>query len=45
MLAETSMRVNQICHKVGFDDSYYFSRVFSRTMGMSPREYRERSKG
>lgn len=45
MLAETPMRVNQICHKVGFDDCYYFSRVFSRTIGMSPREYRERSKG
>lgn len=41
MLAETPMRVNQICHKVGIDDSYYFSRVFSRTTGMSPREYRE----
>lgn len=41
MLAGTQMRVNQICHKVGIDDCYYFSRVFSRTTGMSPREYRE----
>lgn len=40
MLAETSMRINQICHKVGIDDCYYFSRIFSRTTGMSPREYR-----
>lgn len=42
MLAETSMRINQICHKVGIDDCYYFSRMFSRIIGMSPKEYRKR---
>lgn len=41
MLAETPMRINQICHKVGIDDCYYFSRLFSRTTGMSPKEYRK----
>lgn len=41
MLSGTTMRVNQICHKVGIDDCYYFSRLFSRTVGMSPRRYRE----
>lgn len=40
ILRETDMRVNQICHKVGIDDCYYFSRLFSRIMGISPREYR-----
>ena len=41
MLATTDMRINQICHKVGIDDCYYFSRMFSRITGMSPRRYRE----
>jgi len=35
-----SMKMNQICHKVGFDDSLYFSRVFSKIMTMSPKEYK-----
>lgn len=40
MLRDTDMRINQICHKVGIDDSYYFSRLFSHIVGMSPRIYR-----
>ena len=34
------MKINQICHKVGIEDCYYFSRLFSKTMGMSPKEFR-----
>lgn len=45
MLDETDMKVNQICHKIGIDDSYYFSRLFSKIMGMSPSEYRKTNKG
>lgn len=41
MLVNTKMRINQICHKVGFDDNYYFSRMFTRIVGISPRRYRE----
>ena len=36
----TSMKINQVCLKVGITDPYYFSRLFSKTMGMSPKEYR-----
>ena len=36
----TSMKINQVCHKVGIDAPYYFSRLFSKTMGISPKEYR-----
>ena len=43
-LDETNMRVNQICHKVGIEDSYYFSRLFTRVMGLSPTEYRSRTR-
>lgn len=42
LLRETDMKINQICFKIGIEDSLYFSRLFSKIMGMSPREYRER---
>ena len=43
MLKVTDMHINQICYKVGFEDSLYFSRLFSKIMGMPPSEYREQS--
>jgi AraC-like DNA-binding protein len=36
----TDMKVNQICPLVGFEDSLYFSRAFTKIKGMSPSEYR-----
>lgn len=42
MLKTTDMHINRICYKVGIEDSLYFSRMFSKVMGMSPSEYRER---
>lgn len=45
MLDETDMKINQICYKIGIEDAYYFSRLFMKTMGMSPKEYRELKKG
>ena len=41
LLRETDMKINQICFKIGIEDSLYVSRLFSKTMGMSPRDYRE----
>jgi len=40
LLEQTNMKINQVSHKVGFDDSLYFSRVFSKIMTMSPKEYK-----
>ena len=45
LLDFTSLHVNQICHKVGISDPYYFSRLFTSVMGVSPTEYRKRLKG
>lgn len=45
LLDFTPMRINQICPKVGIDDSYYFTRLFTKIMGVSPTEYRRHKKG
>ena len=45
LLDDTDMKVNQICYKIGIEDAYYFSRLFSKLMGMSPQEYRKTKKG
>ena len=41
----TDMKINQICHKFGFEDAFYFTRIFTQVMGMSPSKYREQKKG
>ncbi|MCD7937898.1 MAG: AraC family transcriptional regulator [Tannerellaceae bacterium] len=41
----TDLKINQICHKIGYEDPYYFSRIFTKIMGMAPKEYRKREKG
>ncbi len=38
----TDFRVKEISYKLGIDDPYYFSRLFTKIMSMSPNEYRER---
>ncbi|WP_106831993.1 AraC family transcriptional regulator [Parabacteroides pacaensis] len=45
LLDFTDMKVNQICYKIGIDDCYYFSRLFSKIMGVSPRQYKLKKKG
>lgn len=41
----TDLHVNQIAMMTGFDDPFYFSRLFTKIMGSSPSEYRKRVKG
>ena len=43
MLRSTSQPVNVICYAVGFNDPNYFSKVFSRYMGISCLEYRKQN--
>lgn len=40
-LVYTSLPVSTIAYELGFDDPSYFSRVFSRATGLSPRAFRE----
>jgi AraC family transcriptional activator of pobA len=41
-LRYTSMSVTQVAYYLGFEDPAYFSRFFTRNMGMSPRIFRKR---
>ncbi len=42
-LAFTTMTVKELAYCVGIDDQYYFSRMFTRLMGISPSAYRKRN--
>lgn len=43
LLIKTDMKINQIAHKLGFREAQYFSRTFSRIMGISAGEFRKQN--
>jgi len=45
LLAETDIPVAEVARRVGVADPGYFSRLFSRTHGASPRQWRARPSG
>ncbi|MFZ1291303.1 MAG: AraC family transcriptional regulator [Melioribacteraceae bacterium] len=45
MLDLTGKIIKEIAHSLGFEDQYYFTRVFTKIMGVPPTKYRERKKG
>ncbi len=42
MLSSKNMAISDIAYSCGFSDALYFSRIFAKKYGMSPREYRSR---
>jgi AraC-like DNA-binding protein len=38
----TNLRMQEIAGRIGIEDPYYFSRLFSHIMGMAPNAYRKR---
>lgn len=42
-LSFTPMSIKEMANKLGIEDQYYFSRMFSKLMGISPTEYRRRN--
>ena len=44
-LRYTSMSVTRVAYYLGFEDPGYFSRFFTRRMGISPRAFRQRDAG
>ncbi len=45
LLAVTAMPVREVAAAVGYADPYYFSRLFKKVIGASPRAYRDAPKG
>lgn len=45
LLDFTDMKITQISMTIGFDDPLYFSRIFRKTMGIPPLQYRRKKKG
>lgn len=43
LLRATAMSIGQVAEHSGFESLYYFSRLFKRKNGVSPREFRNRS--
>jgi len=43
LLDNTGWMITNVAREAGFDDQFYFSRVFRKVMGLSPAEYRKRS--
>ena len=44
LLAETDLSMSQIAQLLGFSSLSYFSQVFRRTLGISPKEYRQNTR-
>jgi len=40
----TDRNIKEICTELGFEDPYYFSRLFKKLMGMSPANYKTQHK-
>ncbi|MBU0475326.1 MAG: AraC family transcriptional regulator [Bacteroidetes bacterium] len=45
ILDTTKMRIKEVSQYLSYDDPYYFSRIFSKIMGISPIAYRKLEKG
>lgn len=42
LFANESLNIKEIAYQVGYRDANYFSRVFKKNMGMSPKDYRNK---
>lgn len=40
LLRTTDLYIYEVAQKMGYVDQYYFSRIFKKVVGMSPKEYR-----
>ena len=41
MLEQSNLKVYEIAEKLGYESSFYFSKVFKKVTGLSPREYQQ----
>jgi two-component system response regulator YesN len=45
LLMCSDKRTSDIGYEVGYKDSHYFSYIFKKTQGCSPKEFRSRGRG
>lgn len=45
LLSSTALRSSEVAYEVGYNDPHYFSFLFKKTTGQSPREFRTEVKG
>jgi len=45
LLDLTTLKISEISEHLGFSDPFYFSRVFKKSIGQSPKEYRKQKSG
>lgn len=45
LLVCSAMKTSEIGYEIGYKDPHYFSYIFKKTIGCSPKEYRSRRKG
>lgn len=45
LLDITPKNINEIAFALGYEDAYYFSRIFKKIMGVSPKQYRQMRDG
>ena len=43
MIAQGNAYVREVAAAVGIDDPFYFTRLFKKTYGISPSEYKEKT--
>ncbi len=41
LIIEAKLPISEVALRVGYPDAYYFSRIFRKSMGLAPREYRQ----
>ncbi len=44
LLACTSMKTSEVGFEVGYRDPHYFSYIFKKTQGITPKDYRRTKK-
>lgn len=41
LLDYSNLRINEISSRIGYEDPYYFSRIFKKVTGVSPDNYKK----
>jgi YesN/AraC family two-component response regulator len=41
LLGLSDLKIKEISKQIGYEDAYYFSRLFKKIMGKSPMQYRK----